>query len=112
MGPALIEPDHLGLGGLHGQHLLAAMGPALIEPDHVAFGALVLLGSLPQWGRLSSSRITWSRRRSATAPTRAAMGPALIEPDHPVVHRVDPDRHLAAMGPALIEPDHASSCRR
>ncbi len=37
----------------------------------------------PQWGRLSSSRIT-QPGRAGQHQVGAAMGPALIEPDHPV----------------------------
>src|SRR6266568_4445673 len=108
MGPALVEPDHR-VGHLPGWagRVRAAMGPALVEPDHVA--QLVADGAglpvKPQWGRLSSSRITVARsprrrpptgrngagsRRAgslfdsvaATLPKAAAMGPALVEPDH------------------------------
>src|SRR6266496_2392048 len=60
MGPALIEPDHGQASRLRiDPGLLAAMGPALIEPDHTTMDELVAhLVDTPQWGRLSSSRIT------------------------------------------------------
>ncbi len=82
MGPALIEPDHSrppaewcrrcccrnGAGShragspafavIGGAHLFAAMGPALIEPDHRPPRPSVRQVTMPQWGRLSSSRIT------------------------------------------------------
>src|SRR6266496_2424835 len=95
MGPALIEPDHyVGLGSAPkrltgrngaGSHragspvyigipyvpAVAAMGPALIEPDHLAAEVSRRVGAdAPQWGRLSSSRITsaWG----STCPVRGA----------------------------------------
>src|SRR6266536_3673222 len=83
MGPALIEPDHPDQPYAHTLDNGAAMGPALIEPDHHSIapastsaapcrngagshraGSPVRLkadlpdGNRPQWGRLSSSRIT------------------------------------------------------
>src|SRR6266536_3881338 len=108
MGPALIEPDHSSRRLSRQLILSAAMGPALIEPDHgndwwqsgtpnfrPQWGRLSssritcrkprrrLTGrSLPQWGRLSSSRITDRSRHVTGNKTMAAMGPALIEPDH------------------------------
>ncbi len=129
------------------------MGPALVEPDHLYLGGFDLSGDMPQWGRLSSSRITsrvariasgrmrpqWGRlsssritrldrlpesldigrngagSRRAGSPggadrraedAAAAMGPALVEPDHPLGHRPVTTEHKAAMGPALVEPDH------
>jgi len=36
----------------------------------------------PQWGRLSSSRITLASEDDHVHRHGAAMGPALIEPDH------------------------------
>src|SRR6266536_2596529 len=108
MGPALIEPDHAESRKVLNWAIRAAMGPALIEPDHgndwwqsgtpnfrPQWGRLSssritcrkprrrLTGrSLPQWGRLSSSRITDRSRHVTGNKTMAAMGPALIEPDH------------------------------
>jgi hypothetical protein len=34
------------------------MGPALVEPDHSTRSASSSRDTAPQWGRLSSSRIT------------------------------------------------------
>ncbi len=91
MGPALIEPDHPGLGARVRGQVQAAMGPALIEPDHTKGSLCAQPGTRPQWGRLSSSRITEdtdalaSRGRAGRRGhdcAGAAMGPALIEPDH------------------------------
>src|SRR6266568_1853526 len=105
------------------------MGPALVEPDHLYLGGFDLARNRPQWGRLSSSRITRLDRlpesldigrngagsRRAGSPggadrraedAAAAMGPALVEPDHPLGHRPVTTEHKAAMGPALVEPDH------
>ncbi len=43
------------------------MGPALIEPDHYYRECGVLDAyDAPQWGRLSSSRITWPDADSAS----------------------------------------------
>src|SRR6266536_3045399 len=92
MGPALIEPDHSAMprrsagwmwrrngAGSHRagslevpapdpQRCLAAMGPALIEPDHYYRECGVLDAyDAPQWGRLSSSRITWGSPAYVTA---------------------------------------------
>ncbi len=66
---------------------------------------------LPQWGRLSSSRITGS---AASAP--ASDGPGRNGAGS---HRAgslqrgddDEDDLAAAMGPALIEPDHSARNR-
>ncbi len=44
--------------------------------------ALIETVYAPQWGRLSSSRITLQRRPDSGDDLPAAMGPALIEPDH------------------------------
>src|SRR6266487_3998224 len=110
MGPALIEPDHRPVPAVLRRTVGAAMGPALIEPDHpVVIAVPVGCPDSPQWGRLSSSRITGVHRRvrlpqagrngagshragslddadlAASASPFAAMGPALIEPDHPGV---------------------------
>ncbi len=60
----------------------------------------------PQWGRLSSSRITGHSPARWSQQPAAAMGPALIEPDHPALRGRGVERDAAAMGPALIEPDH------
>src|SRR6266496_1120158 len=63
--------------------LTAAMGPALIEPDHPERDSRAdQRWEEPQWGRLSSSRITSGYERRPTVGAVAAMGPALIEPDH------------------------------
>jgi len=107
------------------------MGPALIEPDHRSQLHKAMEAGVPQWGRLSSSRITGRCGAGREGPLLAAMGPALIEPDHVQNHpqalscvqmpqwgRLSSSRitrvllpgvtahDLAAMGPALIEPDH------
>src|SRR6266496_3220185 len=58
MGPALIEPDHGAVWTGGGMANIAAMGPALIEPDHLSFYGRQRCFGWPQWGRLSSSRIT------------------------------------------------------
>ncbi len=162
MGPALIEPDHCRTGwrwrasaaGRNGagSHRAGSPAPSPAGPASESCGRngagshragspesgrpLTARDISPQWGRLSSSRITsrggWTRTRWICA----AMGPALIEPDH--AHRARRRRPStagrngagshragspiptaqgdggrgAAMGPALIEPDHRSlRCR-
>src|SRR6266508_3388572 len=127
MGPALVEPDHGALAGAAGRQAQAAMGPALVEPDHPVLAITrVMLAGPPQWGRLSSSRITWAartgprpgrsrngagaRRAGSPGPRRsrprrgdeAAMGPALVEPDHRLAAAGLEPAGLAAMGPALV----------
>src|SRR6266498_2493234 len=107
MGPALIEPDHgrgrtwagttRGCRNGAGSHRAGSRRHAPLRDHRTAS---------PQWGRLSSSRIT-----RLTAPHRgplahAAMGPALIEPDHAQAVGDQRPGEVAAMGPALIEPDH------
>src|SRR6266536_1710791 len=109
MGPALIEPDHGQASRLRiDPGLLAAMGPALIEPDHTTMDELVAhLVDTPQWGRLSSSRITLptSRRpREGGPPQWGRLSSSRITRQR---HQADqPGAVPAAMGPALIEPDH------
>src|SRR6266498_3250618 len=69
MGPALIEPDHLGVPPAEAQlGLGAAMGPALIEPDQTSGSPTTSRSApKPQWGRLSSSRITATKYTPAGA---------------------------------------------
>src|SRR6266496_1103699 len=131
MGPALIEPDHLVVPPAHAQlGLGAAMGPALIEPDHVSAGPPPRSGVPPQWGRLSSSRITRPSSRPFTrsrVPQWGRLSSSRITHRLPHRQRRLPRRNgagshragsnvgitndlavrtEAAMGPALIEPDH------
>src|SRR6266496_1052952 len=51
------------------------MGPALIEPDHPQIGAETLtIAGVPQWGRLSSSRITLRSPEGRASMTQPQWG--------------------------------------
>ncbi len=121
MGPALIEPDHyVGLGSAPkrltgrngaGSHragspvyigipyvpAVAAMGPALIEPDHLAAEVSRRVGAdAPQWGRLSSSRITW--------PPKCPAGSARTRRNGAGSHRAGSLRHAQAIRRVDVAP--------
>ncbi len=109
----------------------AAMGPALIEPDHPGPAVNRSRLSPPQWGRLSSSRITPNGTPAPTSDGKSRNGAGSHRAGSRPDMNVDPQSVLlpqwgrlsssritdgrtrrpgvrgpAAMGPALIEPDH------